>query len=211
MQSIAIIGAGGFAREVEWLIYEINSAARTASYKFVGFLAEGPSSSPTLGSFDWLETNSIDALAMGIGDPSAKLRISAQLKQTFPHLQWPPLIHPSARYDARSCRFEEGVVVCAGNILTVNVVVEAFAMINLSCTIGHEAMIGTASSLNPTANISGGVKIGKGVLIGTGAQINQNLTIGNFAKVGSGAVVVKNVDPDVTVVGIPAKPLTAKT
>ena len=210
MQSIAIIGAGGFGREIEWLIHEINSAAQNVSFRFIGYLAEGPSSSETLGSFDWLETNSIDALAMGIGDPGTKLRIGTQLKQRFPHIQWPRLIHPSVRYDARSCRFDEGVVICAGSILTVNVVVETFAMINLTCTLGHEVRVGAACSLNPLAAISGGVNIGKAVLIGTGATVNQYLTIGDFAKVGSGAVVVNNVEPGTTVVGIPAKPSTPK-
>ena len=65
-------------------------------------------------------------------------------------------------------------------------------MVNISCTIGHEAVIGRGCVLNPTANISGGVELGSGVLVGTGAQILQYLSIGDNAQVGAGAVVTKN-------------------
>ena len=58
--------------------------------------------------------------------------------------------------------------------------------------------------------MSGGVRIEDGCLIGTGATILQYLHIGEGATVGSGAVVTKNVEPGVTVVGIPAKPLRYK-
>ena len=48
-------------------------------------------------------------------------------------------------------------------------------------------------------------KVRKGVLIGANASIIGNLEIGEGAKVGAGSVVMKNVDPHVTVAGVPAK------
>jgi acetyltransferase-like isoleucine patch superfamily enzyme len=105
----------------------------------------------------------------------------------------------------------EGVIVCAGTIATVNVRFEPFCMVNLSCTIGHEAVIGRGSVLNPTVNISGGVELGSGVLVGTGVQILQYVKIGDGATIGAGAVVNKNVNAETTVVGIPAKELIKKS
>jgi sugar O-acyltransferase (sialic acid O-acetyltransferase NeuD family) len=161
--------------------------------------------SKILGDFTWLEKNHIDGLAMGIGSPEARLRLSQELKQRFPRIPWPVLIHPSVTYH-ESCRFGEGVTICAGSIATVNVRIEEFAMVNLSCTIGHESSIGTGSVVNPITAISGGVKIGKGVLVGTHVSILQYISIGDHAVIGSGAMVNKDVASTATVMGVPAKP-----
>lgn len=47
-------------------------------------------------------------------------------------------------------------------------------------------------------------KIRRGVLIGAGAKIIGNIEIGAGAKVGAGSVVLKDVEPHTTVVGVPA-------
>ena len=48
-------------------------------------------------------------------------------------------------------------------------------------------------------------KVRQGVLISAGAKILGNIEIGKNAKVGAGAVVLEDVPPHTTVVGIPAK------
>jgi serine O-acetyltransferase len=48
-------------------------------------------------------------------------------------------------------------------------------------------------------------KIGDGVLIGAHAVILGNIRVGECARVGAGSVVVKDVPPRVTVVGVPAR------
>ena len=48
-------------------------------------------------------------------------------------------------------------------------------------------------------------KIGNGVLIGAGAKVIGNIKIGECARIGAGSVVVKDVPPRVTVVGVPAR------
>lgn len=214
MRRIAIIGAGGFARELRWLLSEIaaDPNRRYEPFDVAGFLVSdreklGPRDSEVLGEFDWLDNNHVDALAMGIGTPAARLNVANELKKRFPAIEWPAIVHPSVRFDAETCKVEEGVILCAGVIATVNVVFEAFSMVNLSCTVGHEARIGAGSVLNPTVNVSGGVHMGNSVLVGTGAQILQNLTIGESATIGAGAVVIKEVKPMTIVVGIPAKSL----
>lgn len=50
-------------------------------------------------------------------------------------------------------------------------------------------------------------KIGNGVMIGANASILGNIRIGNNAKIGAGSVVVSDVPPSITVVGVPAKPV----
>lgn len=47
-------------------------------------------------------------------------------------------------------------------------------------------------------------KVRRNVMIGSGAKILGNLTIGEGAKVGAGSVVLSDVEPRTTVVGVPA-------
>lgn len=213
---IVVVGAGGFAREVRWLIEELNREETHPVYDFVGYvvsdvsrLGEHDDKEHVLGDYEWLQSNrdAVDCMAIGVGTPGARIRISEDLGQLVPDMAWPALVHPSVQLDKKSCTIGDGVLICAGVIGTVSVVVEPFAMVNLACTLGHEATIGRGSVLNPTVNISGGVDVGKQVLIGTGAQVLQYVRIGEGATVGAGAVVTKDVLPRETVVGVPARPL----
>jgi sugar O-acyltransferase (sialic acid O-acetyltransferase NeuD family) len=209
---VVVIGAGGFAREVKWLLEEIASAGDPV--EFAGYVVsdlakvgEHDSRGEICGDLGWLRSNrnAFDALAIGIGTPAARLRVAAELHPEFGDEFWPTLVHPSARLDRRTSRIGPGVLVCAGTMGTVGLDLAPFCMVNLACTLGHEARIGRGSVLNPTVNISGGVTLGEGVLVGTGAQVLQYLHVGDGATVGAGAVVTKDVAPGVTVVGMPAK------
>ena len=48
-------------------------------------------------------------------------------------------------------------------------------------------------------------KIRRGVLIGAGAKILGNIHIGNCVRIAAGSVVIKAVQNNVTVAGVPAK------
>ncbi|HAA16684.1 MAG TPA: serine O-acetyltransferase, partial [Cytophagales bacterium] len=48
-------------------------------------------------------------------------------------------------------------------------------------------------------------KVGNHVVIGTGATLLGNLHIGDHAVIAAGSVVLKDVPPNTTVAGIPAK------
>ncbi len=206
---IAVIGASGLARELKGLIEDICDsrvmAKEPEQWQCVGLLSDkrDEHSPATLGDFSWLENNHVDALAMGIGSPFARLRLASELSERFPNLQWPSFVHPSVRYH-KSCRFFPGSIVYPGNILSVNVNVQSFALISSSCVIGHEATIGGGAVINPLCAISGGVSIGMGSLIGTRSSILRDVVIGQYCVIGPSSLVIEDVPAETTVMGIPA-------
>ena len=209
MKDIAIYGAGGFGREIQLLIEQLN--AKELTYNFIGFFDDGKSKGELINGFPVLggmeELNGWGkplCLALAIGDPSVKKRVFDGIVN--PLISFPSLIHPSVMTGGnRFVRIDEGCIICGGTIITVNIVIERFVILNLSCTVGHDTTIGAFSSFMPTVNISGEVNIGEGVYVGTGAKIINQLEIGEWTIVGAGAVVAKSLPANCTAVGVPAK------
>lgn len=84
---------------------------------------------------------------------------------------------------------------------------------------GHGIVIGETTEIGDDVMIYQGVTLGgtgkdigkrhptieSGVMIGSGAKVLGPITIGKNAKVAAGAVVVKDVEPNCTVVGVPGE------
>jgi len=88
----------------------------------------------------------------------------------------------------------------------------------IGVVIGETAVIGDDVTIYQGVTL-GGVSLDKGkrhptiennVTIGGGAKVLGNITIGEGSKIGANSVVVKNVPPYSTVVGIPAKVIKRK-
>lgn len=209
MEKIAIIGSGGFAREILTLIDDINQ--RQPTYEVVGFVDSDTSKTihgyPVIGDDDYV--NQIKeplSVVIAVGEPHLKKKI--RNKYTNPLVKFPSLIHPSVLIGSKdTVSVGEGCIICAGCILTTDIGIKDFVTLNLMCTVGHDTRIDNYCSFMPSVNISGEVKVNEGVYAGTGAKIINQLEIGNNTIIGAGAVVAKSLPAACTAVGAPAKPI----
>lgn len=206
MKNIVIIGAGGFGREVAWLIEDINKVNK--EWNIVGFVDDNESLQgkningyKVVGNVEWLMQQSF-YVVNAIGDSIIKKRIMDKLKSS--KIKYPVLIHPSVIHSGR-VKFGEGSIICAGNIITVDIEIGKHVIVNLDCTIGHDVIIGDYTTILPSVNISGFVGIGECVSVGTGSAIIQGISIGKNTIIGAGSVVIKDVPENCTAVGSPAK------
>lgn len=99
-------------------------------------------------------------------------------------------IHPAAQI-GRGCFIDHGMGVVIGE----------------TCQIGDYVTIYQGVTLGGTGKESGKrhPTVGSHVLISTGAKVLGSITIGDWAKIGAGSVVLKDVPPHSTVVGIPGR------
>ena len=98
----------------------------------------------------------------------------------------------------------KGNILCAGTILTADIVLKDFVILNLDCTVGHDVQLESYVTVYPSANISGNVTVGEGCELGTGSQIIQGKILGERTIVGAGAVVIEDLPGCCTAVGVPA-------
>lgn len=79
--------------------------------------------------------------------------------------------------------------------------------------IGETAVVGDQTSILHAVTLGGSgkeggdrhPKIGCGVMIGAGAKILGNISVGDCVRIAAGSVVLRDVEPRVTVAGVPAK------
>ncbi len=79
--------------------------------------------------------------------------------------------------------------------------------------IGETAVVGDNCSILQNVTLGGNgketgdrhPKIGKNVLLAAGAKVLGNIVVGDCSKVAAGSVVLKDVPPNKTVAGVPAK------
>lgn len=211
MNNIAIFGAGGFGREVKTIIDSINNL-KTNTYNFIGFFDDNlPTGTiingyPILGNSDSLNEYDKELnLVIAIGDPLIKQKVLNKIKNQ--KITYPTIIHPNTSISKDDVNIGKGCIICQGVIITCNIEIGDFVILNLMCTVGHDTVIKNNCAFMPSVNISGEVLIEENVYVGTGAKIINLLEIGSNTIIGAGAVVSKSVPSNCTAVGIPAKPI----
>lgn len=209
MKKIYVIGAGGLGREVIRYITDINNIRLT--YDISGFIDEADNKAgticdgyPVYSFSDLTKDVSGDLCVCAVASPDAKMHLVSKAKEKG--LLFQNIIHPLA-YISYNLTALEDVIIGPYCCIGPNVSLCNHVCINPQCGIGHDSMIGDYSTLYWNVSIGGNVNIGMSCQIGSKAFIKQGITLGSYSTVGAGAVVVKNVEENSTVTGIPAKEL----
>lgn len=207
MKDLYIIGAGGFGREVAWIVERINSIKPTWNLK--GFIDDNETlwgstegEYHVFGGCEYLSALEDVYAVCAVGSSNVRKKIIEKLKDTS--VKFATLVDPSVLY-SNSVKIGEGAIVCAGTIITVDVNIGDHVIVNLDCTIGHDAVIDDFVTIYPSVNVSGNVLIGECSELGTGTQIIQGKKVVSNTIIGAGAIVVKDCLESGTYVGSPAK------
>ena len=138
----------------------------------------------------------------------------AMLFHRFAHRLWKAGFKWLARLASHFSRWLTGIEIHPGATIGrrffidhgMGVVIGETAEIADDCTLYHGVTLGGTSwskgKRHPT--------LGKGVVVGAGAKILGPILVGDGARIGSNAVVVKEVPPGATAIGIPARIIEAQ-
>jgi serine O-acetyltransferase len=151
-------------------------------------------------------------------DPAA--RSSLEIALTYPGLHAQLFYQVASRMHRRRLfllarlvshvgRFLTGIEIHPGATLGKRLFIDH----GMGVVIGETAVIGDDVTLYQGVTLGGTGKergkrhptLGNGVIVGVGAKILGAVTIGDGAKIGGGAVVLKDVPPHTTAVGVPAR------
>ncbi|MGB3903589.1 MAG: acetyltransferase [Anaerolineae bacterium] len=208
-RKLVILGAGGFAREVVWLVADINRTTGSDSWDIVGFLEQSAERVGQLvNGIPIIDTGKIAEhlphiyAVAAIGIPQIKERAVIQAERIG--CKFATLVHPTVQMDPDTVRIGAGSIICAGNILTVNIRIGEHVILNLDCTVGHNTVIEDYVTVSPGCHLSGYSTIRRGAYLGTGAVTIERREIGAHSTIGAGAVVIRDIPADVTAVGVPA-------
>jgi serine O-acetyltransferase len=131
----------------------------------------------------------------------------------FAHWLWGHRLRWLGRFTSHFTRWLTGIEIHPGATIGrrvfidhgMGVVIGETAEIGDECTLYHGVTLGGTSwnkgKRHPT--------LARGVVIGAGAKVLGPIVIGEGAKIGSNAVVVREVPPGATAVGIPARIIEA--
>ena len=154
IEDVFIIGAGGFAKEVAFLINDINKFEH--KYVIKGFITQtievinlkiGNNIIPVIEEdYFFHKYKGGISIAMGTGNPILIQKILLKYKDKF---KFPNFIHPNFIGDIDNIILGIGNIVTAGNIFTTEIKIGNFNIFNLNITIGHDCIIGDYNVVNP--------------------------------------------------------------
>lgn len=133
----------------------------------------------------------------------------ALLMHRVSHWLWIHSLKLFARMNSNLARFLTGIEIHPGATFGKRVFIDhgMGVVVGETAIVGDDVLIyqGVILGGTSTEKTKRHPTIEEGVIIGAGAKVMGNITIGRYSKIGTGAVVLKDVPPDSTCVGVPGR------
>lgn len=202
--SLIFVAASGFGCKAAWaardarqpwdVIEVLDDSTELAGKSVAGAPALGPVSR---------RTKSSDAhFHIAIGSTRIRRKVLAVMEQAGPR-RFATIIHRSVQ-SSPDLSTGAGSVICANVVMTTNIAVGTYRIINLGRTGGHDVLIGDFCTLARLVAIWENVSLGNGAEIGTGACMRQGLALDSGCLVGMGSVLAEDVPENALWIGNPA-------
>lgn len=207
IEDIAIIGAGGFGREVSLMIDLINKNCK--SYNKIGFYDDGIENGtkirdlPVIGKVDDLNAVHYPLnVVVAIGNPVIQKSINHRLNNTL--LKFPNIIHPNVLLENARNTIGYGNIIAEGFLTTCDIKIGNFNIFNTRVTLGHDVKIGNFNVFNPNSQISGEVTIQDANFFGVNSCVLQRVSIGSGNMLGACSLLTHRIKNGKKYFGIPA-------
>ena len=209
MHDIIIVGAGGLGREVYTWVKDNHTSGVDHQYRIKGFLDTNPDSlqgfNLSVGVLGCESTYTIEAgdrFIVALGDIDLKKRVVQALEEKgatfFSFVHHSAIVAPTARIG-------KGCVICPFVVISDQVTLEDYVMLNFHASCGHDARIGKYSVLSPYATLNGCTTLEDEVFLGTRATVVAGKKIGYRAKVSANSAVMHDAPAHAFVFGVPGK------
>ena len=143
---------------------------------------------------------------VGIGGEHGYARFKTSEKLKEKSLNPPDLVSEHELLDKPdSCG--ECIQVMSGAIAHKFTSIGKHCILNTNSTVDHECHFGDGVHVMGGASIAGRVEAGYFSTVGTNATILPNIIIGKNVVIGAGAVVIRDIQDNSVVAGVPAKPI----
>jgi tetrahydrodipicolinate N-acetyltransferase len=109
----------------------------------------------------------------------------------------------------------DNCVIMMGAVLNIGAVIGERTMIDMNVVVGGRAIVGKNCHIGAGTVLAGVIEppsaapviIEDDVLIGANAVVLEGVKVGKGAVIAAGSVVVKDVEPYMVMIGVPAKPI----
>lgn len=204
MKRIGLVGAGGHARVIRDMIAAQEDMKLIALFddKYeASWEEQGIQHGPISSIFKYVHELDVK-LVIAVGNNTIRKKITDRLQLSIE--SYATIIHPSAIISP-SASIGRGTVIMPYVVVNADAVIGNHVILNTASVVEHDNQVGCYAHISPNATLTGNVTIGTGTQIGAGTALIPGVTIGEWSVIGAGSTVIRDVPPNCTAVGSPAK------